>query len=294
MTLLELLPEEHIIVPLRAPDLRTAIRTLVNRMEATGAVESSDDLDGRIRNQPLRDVLTVSDDVVVPHYRTPAADQLVMALGVSPDPIPSPGSALDARPRVVAVVVGPQEAASRYLQAMSTLARVLRTPGLVDALVAQPDPAAVLDLPPLQEVRIQPSLTVRDVMAHRIRSVGPDATVRQALDLMLRHRLNSVPIVGEKREVLGLVTESDIMRALMPKIPRAGAEEVETDTEPAERSVREVMARSVLCVSEDLGVNEVASMMINKDVEQIPVVNAGAITGMVSRADIIRKLFGRS
>ena len=294
MTLLELLPDEHVVVPLRAPDLRTAIRMLVDRMEASGAVEPSDDLHGRIRTQPLRDVLTVSDEVVVPHYRTPAAEQLTLGLGISPDPIPCPGAGLDARPRVVAVVVGPQEAASRYLQAMSTLARLLRTPGLVDTLVAQPDARAVRALPELQDVRIQPSLTVRDVMAHRIRSVGPDATVRQALDLMLRYRLNSVPIVGAKREVLGLVTESDIMRALMPKIPRAGSEEAETDEEPGDRPVREIMARSVLCVSDDLGVNEVASMMINKDVEQIPVVHAGAITGMVSRADIIRKLFGRA
>jgi CBS domain-containing protein len=51
------------------------------------------------------------------------------------------------------------------------------------------------------------------------------------------------------------------------------------------------MTRSVLCVSEDLGVGEVANMMIHKDVEQVPVVRAGAITGIVSRGDIIRKLF---
>ena len=63
---------------------------------------------------------------------------------------------------------------------------------------------------------------------------------------------------------------------------------------PGNRPVREIMTRSVLCVSEDLGVNEVASMMINKDVEQVPVVQAGAITGMVARVDIIRKLFGRA
>ena len=48
------------------------------------------------------------------------------------------------------------------------------------------------------------------------------------------------------------------------------------------------------CDDEDLGVRELASMMLNKDVEQLPVVNAGSITGMVFRQDIIRKLFGRA
>ncbi len=52
------------------------------------------------------------------------------------------------------------------------------------------------------------------------------------------------------------------------------------------------MARSVLCISDDLGINEAANMMINKDVEQIPVVHEGRITGMVARSDIIRKIFG--
>lgn len=293
MKLLDLLPEEHVIIPLRVPDLRTAIQSLIRRLEETGAIAAADELRQRVRKQPLRDVLTVSDDAVVSHYRAAAAPSLCLALGISPEPIPCPGVGLDVAPRVVAVIVGPQETASLYLQTTSTLARLLRTPGVVDTLAAQGDAAAVVALPALEDVPIQPSLTVKDVMAHRIRSVGPDATVRQALALMLRYRVNSVPVVGENRGVLGLVTESDIMRALMPKIPRAGAEEDETDEEPGDRPVREIMARSVLCVSEDLGINEVASMMVNKDVEQIPVVNAGAITGLVSRADIIRKLFGR-
>ena len=293
MDLLDLLRPEHIVVPLSAPDLRTAIERLVNRLEETDAIAPSDELHDRIRKRPLRDVLAVSEDVVLPHFRSESVDRLTLALGISPGPIPCPGSALDVEPRIVAVILAPQEAASLYLQTTSTLARLLRRPGVVDTLTRQHDAASILALPELQDLRIQPSLTVRDVMTHRIRSVGPDATVREALELMLRYRLNAVPIVGDKQEVLGLVSESDIMRALLPKIPRAGSEEAETDQEPGDRPVREVMARSVLCVSDDLGVSEVASMMINKDVEQIPVVNAGAITGMVSRADIIRKLFGR-
>jgi CBS domain-containing protein len=42
-----------------------------------------------------------------------------------------------------------------------------------------------------------------------------------------------------------------------------------------------------------MGLDEVANLMINKDVEQFPVVSEGKLTGFLSRADIIRKLFGR-
>ncbi len=293
MELLELLPPEHVIIPLEAPDLRSAIEALVDRLEEAGAVRPSDELRERIRTQPLRDVVLIRDVAVLPHYRSEHVDAVTLALGVSPEPIPCRESGSDMAPRLVAVILAPREAASLYLQTASTLARLLREPGVLDALLDQPDAEALLALPRVRESRIQPSLTVRDVMSLRFDSVGPDVTVRETLDRMLRRRLNAVPVVGEKGEVLGLVSESDIMRALLPKIPRTGADEPESEQEPGDQPVRDIMARSVLCVSDDLGVSEVASMMINKDVEQIPVVHAGVITGMISRADIIRKLFGR-
>ncbi|MFO7892649.1 MAG: CBS domain-containing protein [Longimicrobiales bacterium] len=293
MDLLELLRPEHVMVPLEAPDLRTAIEALVSRLEQTGAAEHSAELHDRIRTEPLRNVVAISDGAVLPHYRSEYVPALTMALGVAPEPIPCREAGTDMAPRVVAVILAPQDAAPLYLQATFTLARLFRQPGVVDVMAAQPDAEALLSLPELKEFRIQPSLTVRDIMNHRVHSVDPDTTVRGALEIMLRRRLNAVPVVGEKGEVLGLVSESDIMRALLPRIPRAGAEDVESEQEPDDQRVRDIMARSVLCVSDDLGVNEVASMMINKDVEQIPVVHEGAITGMVSRTDIIRKIFGR-
>ena len=294
MNLLDLLPPAHVIVPLRANGIRNAIGQLMDALEAGGAVEPAEALRKRVRTEPLRDIVAISEDVVLPHYRSEAVRDLTLALGISPDPIIPLEAGLEARPRVVALILAPQEAASLYLQTTSTLARLLRQPNVVDRLVAQPDPASVLAMPELQNLRIQPSLTVRDVMTHRVQTVPPDATVRTVLDLMLRRRLHAVPVVGDKGEVLGMVTDGDLMRALLPHIPRAGSEGGESGEGPLNRPVRHIMTRSILGVSEDIGVNEVASMMINKDVDQVPVVQAGSITGMVARADIIRKLFGRA
>ncbi|HUG40972.1 MAG TPA: CBS domain-containing protein [Longimicrobiales bacterium] len=294
MNLLDLLRPEHVLIPLRANGLRNGIEQLMDRLEASGAVDASEPLRKRVRTEPLRDMVAISDDVVLPHYRSEAVHTLTLALGISPERIIPLESGLEARPRVIALILAPQEAASLYLQTTSTLARLLRRSDIVDRLVAQPDAAAVLALPEIRDLRVQPSLSVRDVMVHRVRTVAPDASVRSVLDLMLRRRLHAVPVVGDKEEVLGLVTDGDLMRALLPHIPRAGSEGGEGGEVPLMRPVRDIMTRSVLCVSEDLGVSEVASMMINKDVDQVPVVQAGAITGMVARADIIRKLFGRA
>ena len=57
-------------------------------------------------------------------------------------------------------------------------------------------------------------------------------------------------------------------------------------------TVRDIMSRSVMCISEDQGLAEVASVMVNKDVERLPVVHEGKLTGFLTRGDILRKLFG--
>ena len=293
MDLLDLLPAEHVLVPLEAANLRAAVHTLVRRLEETGVVRPSESLHQRIAAEGLRDVVEVGDDVVLPHYRTDAVDHLTLALGLSPTPLGDDRTD-ESGPRVVAVLLAPPDTASLYLQTTSTLGRLFRQREVIEELVRQPDADHVRRLPALQGLRVQPSLVVRDVMTHRIVSVPPDATVRRTLDLMLRRRLGAVPVVGEDGEVLGMVTDADIMRALLPLIPRAGSDDADASEAPQERPVKEIMTRSVLCVSEELGVRELASMMINKDVEQLPVVNAGSIAGMVFREDIIRKLFGRA
>jgi CBS domain-containing protein len=52
------------------------------------------------------------------------------------------------------------------------------------------------------------------------------------------------------------------------------------------------MTRTVLCVSEDQSLVEAANMMVNRDVEQIPVVREGELVGFITRDSILRALRG--
>jgi len=293
MEIRELLPPEHIVVPLPGPTIREALDALVQRLIGAGAVRNPELL-ARIAGEPrLRDVVAVSSRVALPHYRTDAVDRLVMALGVAPEPLDGSPAAIDASPRIVALVLAPPGAATLYLQAVSTLARLFRRDEVVDRIVNVRSGAELFALPELAGVRIQPRLTVRDLMVHRTESVAPDTPLRMAIELMIRHGLRAIPVVGAKREVLGMVTDRDVIRAILPQVPRAGGDETPAATPNADTLVRDVMSRSVLCISEDMGLDEVASIMINKDVEQLPVVSEGRLTGFLTRSEMIRKLFGR-
>jgi CBS domain-containing protein len=292
MQMSELLPREHVIAPLAATSLRAALGELVARLAETGAVADREAIELGLTGPRARDLVAVTPDVVVPHYRTSAVHALHVALGVAPAGLDGRDMGLETRPRIVALILAPTEAATLYLQTVSALARVFRDPRRVDRITAATSPADVLEAAGLDDLRLQPRLVVRDIMIHGVSSVTPATPVRDALDLMLRKRIRAVPVVGDKQEVLGIISERDIMRGLLPQIPRAG-QDSGPDQAAAEMAVKDIMTRSVLCVSEELGLEEAANMMINKDVEQLPVTSDGKLTGFLTRSDIIRKLFSR-
>lgn len=297
MRLTDILHPEHVIAPLVADTFRSAVMALVQRLVDTGALEHPERLERLTNEDRVRDVVHVGDRVLLPHLRTDAVDELVVAIGVAPTPLrPAPGVP-EAAEQVVVLVLAPPSAANRYLQMVAALARALRSEAVVDALVLARTPEEVLAIPAIRDLTVQPGLSVRDIMTQRVYRVFPDTPVSELLEMMSRHDLKAVPVVGEKREVLGVVTDRDLLRFLLPEIVRLGTGE-RVDGRAQERSirdtpVREIMSRSVLCVSEDQGIGELVSIMVNKDVERLPVVGEGRLTGFLTRGDILRKLFGR-
>lgn len=244
----------------------------------------------------IRDVIHIGPNVLLPHLRTNAVEGLVVALGIAAEPLSAEPSRSDTGARVVVLVLAAPSAADLYLQTVAALARTLRHDSVVDRLLAARSPGEVLAVPEIRELTIQPRLLVRDVMTQRVYRVSPDAPLRELVAMMSEHRLRAVPVVGEEREVLGLITDRDLLRYLMPHVLRIGAESDVSRTGPGAiasgATARDVMSRTVMCISEDQPLGEVANIMLSKDVERLPVVSEGKLTGFLTRGDIIRKLFG--
>jgi CBS domain-containing protein len=297
MRLTDVLLAEHIIAPLKADTFRGAVVALVDRLVETGAVLQKERLERLTSEERVRDVVHVGERVLLPHLRTDAVERLVVAMGIAPSPLrPGPGVP-EGAVQIVVLVLAPQSAANRYLQMVAAIARALRADQVIDQLAEARSPADVLAIASINELVVQPGLTVRDIMTQRVYRVFPDTPVSELLELMSRNDLKAVPVVGDKREVLGVVSDRDLLKFLLPEIVRLGApERVDPrSVEPSLRDtpVREIMSRSVLCVSEDQGIAELVSIMVNKDVERLPVVAEGRLTGFLTRGDVLRKLFGR-
>jgi len=289
--LTDVLVREHIVAPLRATTLRDALDQLTTRLEETGAVRDEDALRHAIETQRVRDIVQIGARALLPHYRTEAVDRLTIALGITERPLVVDGGSTNVR--IVVLILAPSTAGTLYLQTIAALARLFHDDTLTERLINAASSEEVLEVADIAQLRIQPRLTVRDLMIHQAEHVSVDRTVREAVDVMIRKRVRALPVVNEQREVVGIVSEWDVMRALLPQVPRAGDEDDEVGQAQQPLRVRDVMTRSVLCVSEDMGLVEAANMMLNKNVEQFPVVSEGKFSGLLTRSDIIRKLFGR-
>jgi len=132
---------------------------------------------------------------------------------------------------------------------------------------------------------VEDALLVEDAIEAVDHRVRPETLLSEVVDLMVQQGVDAVPVVGERSEVLGMMTAGDALGQLMHE---ADADESASTDEPL--TARDVMTRSVLCVSEGQPLIEAAHMMVHKDVEQIPVAREGRLIGIVTRTKVLRAL----
>ncbi len=298
MRLIDLLDRDRIAVPLEVSNLADAADVLAAMLTRTGVVKDEERFRDLVSTGLPRDLVTVGQAFLL-HVRMDAVQRLAAAVGVAPQPISRhPDSEQEAR--IVMLLVAPPRESSAHLRALSALARAMSRQEVVDAMLAAVDPEELLAAPSLAELEVPGRLAVRHVMVYRRLSLRPDTTLGEASRLMVAHRVDALPVVSDQDEVLGLVTHHELLKYLLPVYVkrettgefRSGERRTVTG-DPHALLVRDVMDRSVLCISEDQTLAEVANMMVTRDVERFPVVREGKLVGFLTRGDIVRRLLGR-
>jgi len=289
----------HVVVPLDATSVAEATARLAARLVAQGVVADPDRLDAALREARVEDVVSVGEHAYLPHVRTDAVDRLVTAVGVAPVPIPWEKDPQRAA-RIVILVVAPPREAARYLQVVAAFARVLSDDATVQAILTADTPAAVLAAGGLGTAELPGQPTVRDVMTTDVVTARADDTFDAVARLMVARDLRAVPVVDEGGALVGIVTHRELLRQLLPafvqKTTTGGfraltrADIARGAVDRRTQAVRDVMSRSVLSVSEDQTLSDVASLMNTKDVDHFPVVREGAVVGLLTRADLVRRL----
>lgn len=141
-----------------------------------------------------------------------------------------------------------------------------------------------------------------DVMTSDVVSVYPDTGVAEIAGLMRDRRISAVPVVDADGHVVGIVSERDLMRRPESQTERLPSWWLRLITAPDKqiadyiktRGTRagDVMTATVISVVEDTSVREIARLLEEHRIKRVPVIRAGKLVGIVSRADLLRILAG--
>jgi len=144
-------------------------------------------------------------------------------------------------------------------------------------------------------------MKARDVMVSPVITVKPGATVKEVACILLQHHISALPVVDDAGKVIGMVSEGDLMRradlgterqrswwlaALFAEEAALAAEYVKAHS----RKVADVMSKRVVAASPDTPLNEIAGLLERHSIKRVPIIENGALVGIVSRANLIQAL----
>jgi len=146
-------------------------------------------------------------------------------------------------------------------------------------------------------------LGVRDVMTSDPITVTPDATVTEAAHLIVDNHIGALPVI-EEGKLIGIVTEGDLilqdvkleyptyihLLGGMIQYPPATAKFESELKKAVAANVRAVMTEDPTTISVDATVEDAATMLVERDVSRLPVMDGEKLVGVVSKSDIVRSL----
>jgi CBS domain-containing protein len=119
---------------------------------------------------------------------------------------------------------------------------------------------------------------VHDLMTPDPATITPDATVREAAQLMTRNDVGPIPVVDDGR-LVGIVTDRDLVVRVL-----AGGRD------PDVTQVREACSQDPITVSPEDDLETALSLLSEHQVRRVPVVEDERLVGIVAQADIAREL----
>lgn len=139
-----------------------------------------------------------------------------------------------------------------------------------------------------------------DIMTPRVITVSADATIAEAIRLMLQNRISGLPVVDAAGNLVGLVTEGDFLRRAEDNTEKRRAHWLEFVLGPGRladeyvrthgRKVSEIMSPKPITAEESTPVAQIVGLMETKRVKRIPIVRGNKIVGLVSRANLLHVL----
>ena len=147
-------------------------------------------------------------------------------------------------------------------------------------------------------------MKAKDIMVTNVMTVGPEASVRQAAEILFKNRISALPVVDERGELIGIVSEGDLARRAeletddrrswwLEIFSRESKEKLAIEyVRSHARRVKDVMTRSVVTASPTTSLRNIAALLEKHRIKRVPILAKGRVVGIVSRANLIQALAG--
>ncbi len=143
-----------------------------------------------------------------------------------------------------------------------------------------------------------------DIMTTNVISIAADATIEAAVSLMLSNGISGLPVVDDAGVVVGVISEGDLLHRHEIGSERrrswwlrafASRESLAHDFVAAHsHKVADIMSKNALTVAPDTDLREIATILEERRIKRLPVVDGGKLVGIVSRANMLQALASRS
>jgi CBS domain-containing protein len=148
-------------------------------------------------------------------------------------------------------------------------------------------------------------LKASDIMTTDVVTVQEDTTIEQLAKVFVDRNITGVPVLSADGKLIGMVTEHDlisqnkklhiptVMRLFDAFIPLGGSASIEKEIQRMSAStVGEICTRELITISGETSLDEIATIMSEKGVHHLPIVQDGALVGVVDRHDVIEGIAG--
>jgi CBS domain-containing protein len=146
-------------------------------------------------------------------------------------------------------------------------------------------------------------MNVRDFMIHQVYTANPSTTVKELIALLETNRIGGVPVVDDKGNLVGMISDGDVVRFLSPQNSKVIANYYMSYVAEAEKiddvlhrkmntPIEKIMVKKhIQFVKPDDEFEQAMRLLSKHHFKKLPVVNqAGRVVGVISRGDIIHNL----
>jgi CBS domain-containing protein len=145
---------------------------------------------------------------------------------------------------------------------------------------------------------MEDAMRAADIMTRDVITVAPEDSVQDVARLLVKQRISATPVLDSGGSVVGIVSERDLMRRAEIDTDEkrswlrrawAGRERLALDyVRTHAGKVADIMTSNVITANPDTSLRDIASLLEQNGIKRVPIVEAGKLVGIVSRADLLR------